>query len=708
MPEIGRAHALARLLRPQSAAVVGASPTSRYGARLLNNLRRRPWNGRLYGVNPRYAEVDGVPCFPHLRAVPEAVDLVVVATPAGAVPEVLAEAADVGAGGAIVLAADVDARYAETVASLWRERGLAVLGPNCLGYVSAADRLTAAWSIGLPEAPWVGSGAAVVSQSGNLANHLLNCPLGQDFSYVISCGNQWGVTVPEFVEWLARESEVTVVGCIVEGLPDPAAFLEAADAVRRAGKALVVLHLGRSDLGRHMAAAHTGALALGDEWWQAARRRVPFATASDLEDFVGLLKLADRVGFRSRLDVGFAASSGGECGLIADLSADFGLPLPALAPQTVERLAQVLPAYVHPANPLDYGANTWGTVEPYRSAVTAMAADPAVDLLGVVQDFPGDPAHVGPWETMLEGAAAARQATGKPVLVVTALGSVPSEYFGRAKALGVDIFPGLRPTIAALAEWRRLGRAVARPAASGRAGAPRPAGPRLHSGPWNEAEAKAALAAWGVAVPRGRTARDLDEAVAAADALGYPVVVKGLGIAHKSDVGAVVVNVGSADAVRKAVTAMAERVAAHGLTVDGWLVEEYLGGRLEWFVGGSSQPGLVLTGRGGIEVEVWRDVAAILPGASAEEVAAALREVRAYRLLEGFREAAGYDVAALVDTIRRVAAFLDAHRDRALALDVNPVLVGRPGQGCVAADVLLVEGGPSGPGGPAGEGDAHE
>jgi acyl-CoA synthetase (NDP forming) len=478
--------------------------------------------------------------------------------------------------------------------------------------------------------------------------------------------------------------------------------------VRRQGKALVVLHLGRSDLGRHMAAAHTGALALGDEWWQAARRRVPFATATDLEDFVALLKLAERVGPRARLDVGFAASSGGECGLIADLSADCGLPLPALAPATVDQLAQVLPAYVHPANPLDYGANTWGTVEPYTSAVTGVAADPAVDLLGVVQDFPGHPAHVGPWETMLDGAAAAHRATGKPVLVVTALGSVPPVYFARAKALGVDVFPGLRPTIAALAEWRRWGQAVTRPAGRDTERRIPPQGPPLGAGPWDEAEAKAALAAWGVPVPRGRTASNVDDAVAAADAIGYPVVVKALGIAHKSDVGAVVVDVGDPDGVREAVTAVAARVAARGLAVHGWLVEEYLGGRLEWFVGGSSQPGLVLTGRGGIEVEVWRDVAAVLPGATDEEVAAALEEVKAYRLLEGFRQAAGYDVAGLVQTVARVAAFLDAHRGRPLALDVNPLLVGRPGQGCVAADVLLVEGGPVGRGRPAGEGDAHE
>jgi len=684
-----RRRQLTRLLQPASVAVVGASPRSRYGMRILANLRRRDWNGRLYGVNPRYDNVDGVPCYPSLSALPEAADLVVVATAAPQVLRILEEAHEAGAGGAIVLAADVAEGERARIATMSRGGGLAVLGPNCLGYVDGTGGLTGAWSIGLPDRPWIGPGAAVVSQSGNLANHLVNCYVGQRFSHVISSGNQWGISAVELLEWLVEREEVQVLGAIVEGMPDPDAFMAVAEAARRHKKPLVVLHLGRSRLGRAMAAAHTGALAAGDEWWTAVRRRVPFAEARDLEELVATLKLVQRLGEPEHLRVGLAASSGGECGLMADLAGATGVNLASLEPSTRVRLRGALPSYLHPQNPLDYGASTWGTEEPYTSIVADLAADPAVDVVGVVQDFPGSPAHVGPWETMMEGAARAHSATGKPVLIMTTMGGVPEPYFDRAEALGVSIFPSLRPTMAALGEVRRLGEEARKWAG------PRPArvpdGPPLGPGPWNEHQAKEALAGWGIRTPKAAFVAAAEQVPAAGAAVGFPVVLKAAGVLHKSDVGAVELALSTEAELADAARRLEARLKGLGRPPEGYLVEEYLDGRLEWFVGGSTSGGVLLTGLGGVEVEIWRDTVPILLGADEQEVRAALLETRAAPLLTGFRGRPGYDLEALVFTIVAVSDFLRFHRHRRITLDVNPLLVGRPGEGVVAADVLLLE-----------------
>jgi acyl-CoA synthetase (NDP forming) len=699
--DVERHRQLTRLLAPESVAVVGASPNSRYGMRILGNLRRRDWAGRLYGVNPRYQDVDGVPCYPSLGALPERVDLVVVATSAPAVAGVLEEANRAGAGGAIILAADVAETARPRIAEMSQGSGLAVLGPNCLGYVGLGGGLTGAWSIGLPDRPWIGPGAAVVSQSGNLANHLVNCYVGQSFSHVISSGNHWGVSSVEFLEWLLPREEVRVLGAIIEGMPDPDGFTAVAEQARRIKKPLCILHLGRSTLGRAMAAAHTGALAAGDEWWKAVRRRVPFAEATDLEEFVAILKLLQRIGEPPRLRVGLAASSGGECGLMADLAQTLGVELADLTDASRERLQESLPEYVHPQNPLDYGASTWGTEEPYTSVVTGLAADPHVDLAGAVQDFPGSPSHVSAWETMMDGAARAHHATGKPVLVMTTMGGVPDAYYDRAEELGVHVFAGLRSTMAALGEVGRLGREAASwPGPRKHHGAL--GGQALGAGPWDEYQAKQALASWGLAAPRGALSASFDTLPAVAAAVGYPAVLKAVGVLHKSDVGAVEVNLRSPQELMAAATRMVDRMAGHGLSPAGFLVEQYLAGRLEWFVGGSTRGGVLVTGPGGVDVEIWRDTAPVLLGATAEEVRDALLETRAGRILAGFRGRPGYDVDALVSAIVAVSDFLLCHRQRVLTIDVNPLLVGRPGEGVAAADVLLLEEVPAGAGGEKG------
>ena len=687
--ESERRRQLTRLLAPASVAVVGASPNSRYGMRMLGNLARRDWQGRLYGVNPRYREVAGYPCYPSLRDLPEAVDLVVVATAGAAVLTVLEEAQTAGAGGAIVLAADVPDSQRARIAEISRGSGVAVLGPNCLGYVGAAGGLTGAWSIGLPEKPFIGPGPAVVSQSGNLANHLVNYYVGQRFSHVISSGNHWGVSPMEFVEWLVPRGEVRVLGAIIEGKPDAEGFAAAAEAARQARKPLCVLHLGRSALGRAMAEAHTGALAAGDEWWRAMRRRVPFAEATDLEEFAAILKLLGRLGEPGHLRVGLAASSGGECGLMADLAETLGVDLAELTQESRGRLRRALPVYVHPQNPLDYGASTWGTEQPYQTVVTELAADAHVDLAGAVQDFPGHPDHVGPWETMMDGAAHAQRSTGKPVLVMTTMGGVPERYYDRAESLGLQIFAGLRPTMAGLGEVTRLGREAAawvRPQ-------PRPerARPPLGRGPWNEQTAKEVLAEWGLGHPRGMRADSLAELPHAADLVGYPVVLKALSVRHKSDVGAVAVNLAAEHELREAGREMERRLRNAGVQAHGFLVEAYVPGRLEWFVGGSTVSGVLVTGPGGVDVEIWRDTAPILIGASPEEVSRALDETRASRILAGHRGHARYDVDALVGALVNLSDFLSHYRERRITVDVNPLLVGEVGEGVLAADVLLLE-----------------
>src|SRR5712691_9637538 len=372
---------LTPLMKPRSIAVVGASPRMNRATRVITNLQRFGYAGRVFPINPRYAEIQGLPCYPDLASIPEPADTVVVAIPAAEVPAVLTAAVNRGVRGAVVLSSGFgeagpagQARQA-VLARLAAEGGPLVCGPNCYGVFNVRTG-AAAFSADMRD-PLAGS-VAVVSQSGGfshaLAEHLmLQRRVG--ISYIVSCGNQGGVTVEDYLEFLVDDPDTAVIGVYVEGFKQPAKLRQVAARARELRKAIVALKVGRSENARQAALAHTGSLA-------GTRGIIEVTSLNEMLDTLALLpatRQVRRTGWRTAVLSGL----GGECGRAADAADREGVELPPLSAASIEALRQVMPDFGNPRNPLDGTGAMYENAEIFPGLVDTLLGDDAIDVLAV-------------------------------------------------------------------------------------------------------------------------------------------------------------------------------------------------------------------------------------------------------------------------------------------------------------------------------------
>jgi acyl-CoA synthetase (NDP forming) len=687
---------LDRLFHARTVAVVGASPNGGYGRNVIENARAHGFRGELWPVNPRHREVAGLTCRPRLEDLPSPPDLVVIATPAATVPGLIAAAGSLGCGAAVVYAAgfaEAEDRVLQAeVRAAAAAHELPVVGPNCLGVAGFVDGFLPGWALLVRAGRRPGRVGAVL-QSGQLANHLVGNHRGLELSYVVSCGNQAVLDAADFIGWLADDPATGVIAAVVEGARDPLRLVAAARRARAAGKPVVALKIGRSRLGAALARSHTGSMAGDDAVWRAVFRRAGAITVRDLDELTATCQLlAACVPHRMPTADGaaFMASSGGECGLAADLAAEADLPLPPLAPETVARLRAVLPPYASPQNPLDYTATGWGNPAIYEPAMRALADEAGVGLVASILDAPigASEPTLARWEAMRQATARVRAGTGKPVLVVSTLSHYPPEIREPYERDGVVVLQGLAPAVRAVSHLLAFARAGLpdHPAA----GEPDPEVVRMLARPLDEPAAKAILAGIGVSVPRSVVVRSGSDPVAAARRIGYPVVVKAVGVPHKSSHGGVVAGVGSDAELECAVAAVREGPRRAGFDVTCVLIEEMVAGA-EFFIGAKGgDPPTVVFGLGGVNAEALADFALALAPVGPEEARAMAEGLRSARLLGSFRGRPPRDVGAVVDAVVRVSHLVARHRDRIAELDINPLIVREAGRGCVAADCLVV------------------
>ena len=538
---------LTPLLAPRSVAVVGASerPDS-YGGNVLANLRRAGYGGSVHGVNPGRESAHGYPCVSSLADLPEPADAVVVAIPAPGVTAVIAEAAELGCGGAVV----VSAGFAESKAGLelqseLRETALAarlpVCGPNGNGVISAHARAPL-WGDSAP--PLEPGPVALISQSGNVAVNALGSRRGLRFHTVVSSGNQAVLDASDWLAALARADGVRSVALFLESDGDGARLAEALAECTDAGVAVAVLKVGSSEAGAKAAAAHTASLAGDQRVFRALIEEAGAAWAADPHELLELAKALAEPAARPSGSGGLAVltCSGGDSGVAADQAERLGIPLPALAPATAGALEALLPEAATVANPLDYTAMIWGDVERLGAIIEAVGSDAAIDQLLVLYDHPeGLSAEADrTWGAVREGILSGAARTDAAVLVCSTLPDlIDDAATAELGAHGVVGLAGLGTGLAcakalrgAPADPERL-RAIAAATLSARAAS-------AQDGPLDEHDAKLLLAEAGVAVPRGRVAGDAADAVAAWRELGAQVALKAVrpGLLHKSDSGA--------------------------------------------------------------------------------------------------------------------------------------------------------------------------
>ena len=689
---------LTPLLQPRSVAVVGASerPDS-YGGNVLANLRRAGYDGDVHGVNPRRDTAHGYPCVPSLADLPGPADAVVVAIPAPGVTAAVAEAAELGCGGAVV----VSAGFAESVGgrelqSELRETavgaGLPVCGPNGNGVI-AAHVHAPLW--GDSVAPLEPGPVALISQSGNVAVNALGSLRGLRFHTVVSSGNQAVLDASDWLASLARSEGVRSVALFLEEDGDGARLAEALAGCVDAGVAVAVLKVGSSEAGARAAAAHTGSLAGDQRVFRALIEEAGAAWAEDPHELLELAKALAEPAARPGGSGGLAVltCSGGDSGVAADHAQRLGIELPPLAAATVRGLEALLPEAATVANPLDYTSMIWGDAERLSAIIAAVGSDPAIDQLLVLYDHPAglSPEADRTWGEVREGILSGAGRTDSAVLVCSTLPDlIDDAATAELAAAGVVGLAGLGAGLACARALRvaagdagRL-REIGTAAAAARGVAPPSAPAPAADGYLDEHEAKLLLAEAGVAVPRGRIASDGADAVAAWRELGGPVALKLVrpGLIHKSDSGALVLGLDDEPSVRSAF----ERLASpeDGSRV---LVEEMATGEAELFAGFRSD-GLVpamAVGVGGIWAEALDDVAIVPLPADAARVERAIRSLRAAALLSGGR---GEEQLAIRPAAELVARAGELARGRGVSLlELNPVLVGRGG--AVAVDAVM-------------------
>jgi acetate---CoA ligase (ADP-forming) len=684
---------LRRLLTPSSIAVVGATDRpGAYGAQALENLQTVGYPGDVWGVNPRRDEVSGVPCVASVADLPVAVDALVVAIPAAGVPEVIEQAGARGCGGAVVISAGF-AEIPEGV-ELNREllaaaarHGLPVCGPNCNGIVSPRNRISL-WGDALA-APEPGP-VALVSQSGNVAVNALATRRGLRFHTVVASGNQAVVSAAEYLEFLADEPGVGAVALYLEDDGGPR-LCEGLAACAQAGVPVVVLKVGHSPQGARAAAAHSGALA-GDQ--RVFRSLVEEAGAVWAEDVHELLELAKTIAVQPSRPASGARGlaimtcSGGDSAQAADVAQELGIELPEPAPATMRRLRERLPTAATVANPLDYTAMLWGDRSALAELVRALGEDPAIGQVLVFYDQPhgltGAPEQS--WQAVREAVIAGAAASPVPTLVSSTLPELLDDgaawEFAQA---GVAAAAGLRTGLrCAAARWTDRGdpARLLEIAATARA-------VDASDGDWlAEHEAKRMLAAHGVAVPRGRVVSDEDDAVRALGELGGHIVLKlsAVTVQHKTELGAVALDLRDDDDVRGAYRRLAALADAHDGSV---LAERMASAGIELIVAARTDgvvPALVL-GLGGIWTELLDDVAVVPLPATAARIERALGRLRGAPLLLGGRGGPRLDLGAAA---RLAEAVGDLLVQRSLAVvECNPVLVAAEGAVAVDASIRL-------------------
>lgn len=702
---------LAPLLRPASVAVIGASDdTGRIRGRLLAQLLKGGFAGRVVPVHPSRATIQGLPAVAAIARAPAPVDLALIAIPAEAVPDALSDCAAAGVRAAVVYSAGFAEEGGDNVAlqtrvhDIARSTGMIVAGPNVVGFLSVGSGLAATFSPAIDfdalpalradPRPRIG----IVSQSGGLGFALFNRGLARrlPFGVVINTGNEADLDATEVAEFLVDDPATGAVLMFLETIRQGRRFMDLAARALAAGKPLIVAKIGRSPAGRRAAASHTASLTGSDRAYDAVFRRYGVLRADDQDDLLDLAAAAVLMKPPAGRRVGVVTISGGVGGWLADTLEAHGLAVPQLGLATQARVREFLPSYGAAFNPIDITAQAIGTDHRLRS-IEVLAACDEVDAIVNVSSLANDTRLAAE----KAGIAACVAASGKPLLFYSY--PLPSEAAqADLAAIGVPLYTSLRGTALALAGLAELGaaRRLAAAASEAPARAPdRAAALRVldeADGVLCEYQAKALLAAYDIAVPRERLARDRTEALAAAAELGYPVALKiqSPDIAHKTDAGGVALGIADAEALVEAYEAVLARAAAHhpDARIHGVLVQRMAPPGLELIAGITRDADfgpLLLVGLGGLHVEVLDDVALAPVPVGPAQAARLIDGLRGARLLGPLRGAPPRDRAALVELLTRLSRLADDLSDRIVEIDLNPVLV--HATGLTIVDALIVQ-----------------
>jgi acetyltransferase len=701
---------LRRFFSPRSVALLGATEDlAKFGGRCLQLMLDFGFTGAIFPVNPNRQSVFGRPCFPSLGALPGLPDHVGIVLPAQACIAAVAECGRLGIPFATVFSsgfgelgtAESSALQAELL-RVARAGGVRIMGPNCNGLINFVDgfALTSTATIIGPRRP--AGDIGVVGQSGGAAqvNVMWRAQeLGLGISYQVSSGNDADLNLLDYMAFLVEDPGTRVVLALAERIADGDRLRLLAARAAELGKPIALIKFGRTEAGSRAAASHTGAVTGSDAVFEAASRQLGLIRVNDATELYEVAMLLRRRARPAGNGAAALAISGGNLVMLTDLAAANGIAFPPYAPETAAKLRRLIPGFAAVNNPTDLSTGAIGTRDTFANAARIMLEDPAIDaVIPVITIAPTDD---------IRAITALSESSDKPVAILWTGRSAddPALTPQTLIAEGHAVFRDAQPCAQALARsmrWtaflrrRAAAKPPRRPADADAEGARRllrASGPTL-----SEAASRAVLGCYGLFGPRETVVATPMDAVAAAAQIGGAVVLKivSADIAHKTEAGAVRLDLRGGEAVRQAATEILAAAAAYapGARIDGILVQEMVAGGQEMLLGMTRDItfGPVLTiGFGGIHVEVLRDVTFRLPPISAAEAAEALEDLRLAPMLRGVRGAPAADLAALADAISRFSWLATELGGEIEEIDVNPLAVLPSGQGVRVLDALVVQ-----------------
>ena len=698
------------LLNPSNVVIVGATDRpGNWAQRVWRNLGRYKFPGKVYPMNPTRDEVWDTRCYRTFADLPEKPDHMIVLAPAKGVAAVLHEGAAAGARSATVMSSgfsespDAEGqRLGVELTAVLKETGLAISGPNCLGNFNASASFFS-MTDDRPHRFRQGP-VAVFGQSGGIIMAIKRTleERGVDTGALITSGNEAGLTSADYIAYFAGRPEIRVIVCYLESMRDSEGFFAACRLARDAGKPVVVVKLGASDAGRHAAAAHTGALAGSMDAFDAVAADNGALRVRNLDDLIEAVELLVHAPLPKGPRPGSITFSGGMRGLLLDMAEANGLAYPEIAPQTREKLEKILGVGTIIGNPLDSGFTGLTSKDAYIQCVEALLADPGIDGLLLQEELPRGPGSERKEVNLLAVNDIVPRA-GKPVAYVSMISYGLTDYSRdlRDRMPNLAFLQECDKSLRAFASVARYAATLGHKAAV--PSAPNEAGKRLLAelvakpGPatLDEVSSKRLLAAYGIPVPAEGTAASADEAAAIATRIGYPVVLKAVSseLPHKSDAGAVLLNIADEAGVRAAYAQIAAALAAHPAKprLEGMLVAQMVKGGLELVLGAKRDPEVgpvLLFGTGGVQLELWRDVALGSLPLDRERAAALIERTRASSLITGYRGSAVLDREALITALVGLSALMADAGPLISEVDVNPFVLNE--RGGVALDGLVV------------------
>ncbi len=702
---LSRPDGIDRLLRPDSVAIVGMSSRPGSPAQVvLRNMRASGHRGAIHLVGRSGGAFDGQAIHRDFGPLPDGIDLAVLNVPAEALLDAVRQCVAKRIRSAVCFAAgfaemgeDGRAQQRE-IGRVARDGGLVLIGPNTIGYQNFVDGFPVIFVPQdpiMPLPPALGPALAIIAQSGGVASHIAWSMQGRGvpISYMMATGNEAALSIADLVDHFAADERTGAISLYAEQIADPAAFLAAAAKARAAGKPVILLHPGRTAKGKAAASSHTGALAGDHAAMTVIVEQAGVSVVETMEELLDLSELLLRFPRPSSGGPGIITASGALCALVEDYVAPLDFEIPPLSSSQHAALSAVLPDYLPPKNPLDAGTTIAWLPELVGTATRTMLSEPAFGSVLVTLPMTS-PTIAQAW---LSSFLEAMRDSDKPAIYVIHGEDkpLPDALVAQARDHRVILMRSTERALRALARFARFGRTLHAPAGA----VPTivdEAIPALGRGTQSEWRSKQALAALGLKIPRGGLARSVEEAVALAAEVGFPVVMKAQSadLPHKSEVGGVLLRLATEAEVRKGWRRLHDNVAAARpeLTLDGVLVEAMGEPGLELVVGARRDPQwgpVLLVGLGGIWIEALGDVRLLTPGMSHPAIVAEIRKLRAAGLLDGFRERPAVDVDAVARVAGTIGALMRARPD-IVEIDVNPLIARPAGQGTVALDALIV------------------